>query len=50
MSTPPERHSCQRNVSRKDPEDTAPARSYQDYAVTVDESALPAGVTCQRMG
>ena len=37
-------------VSRKDPEDTAPARSYQDYAVTVDESALPAGVTCQRMG
>ena len=37
-------------VSRKDPEDTAPARSYQDYAVTVDESALPAGVTCHRIG
>ena len=26
-----------------------PARSYQDYAVTVDEAALPAGVTCIRM-
>lgn len=37
-------------VSRKDPDDTAPARSYQDYAVSVDEAALPAGVTCQRMG
>lgn len=25
-----------------------PARSYSDYQVTVDESALPAGVTCER--
>lgn len=37
-------------IRRKDPEDTAPARSYQDYTVTVDEAALPAGVTCTRMG
>ena len=37
-------------VTRRDPEDTAPARSYQDYTVTVDEAALPAGVTCTRMG
>ena len=37
-------------VSRKDPDSTAPARSYQDYTVSVDETALPAGVTCQRMG
>lgn len=25
-----------------------PARSYSDYQVTVDETALPAGVTCER--
>ena len=37
-------------VARADPEDAAPARSYRDYAVTVDEAALPAGVTCTRMG
>ena len=37
-------------VSRKDPDSTAPARSYQDYAISVNEAALPAGVTCQRMG
>ena len=37
-------------VARKDPADTAPARTYADYAVTVDEAALPAGVTCTRMG
>lgn len=37
-------------VARRDPDSAAPARSYQDYVVTVDESALPAGVTCQRMG
>lgn len=37
-------------VERTDREDPAPARSYQDYRVTVDESALPAGVTCRRMG
>ena len=28
----------------------APARAYRDYTVTVDEAALPAGVTCTRMG
>lgn len=37
-------------VTRKDANDPAPARSYQDYMVTVDEASLPAGVTCQRMG
>ena len=37
-------------VARKDPADTAPARTYSDYAVTVDEAALPASVTCTRMG
>ena len=37
-------------VSRKDPDNAAPARSYQDYIVSVDEASLPAGVTCQRMG
>ena len=37
-------------VARKDPADTAPARTYADYAVTVDEAALPTGVTCTRMG
>lgn len=31
---------------RTDP--ASPARSYQDYTVTVDEAALPAGVTCTR--
>ena len=38
------------HVNRKDPNDPAPARSYQDYIVTVDESALPSGITCVRMG
>lgn len=28
---------------------SAPARCYSDYAVTVDEAALPQGVTCTRM-
>jgi CRISPR-associated protein Csd2 len=37
-------------IQRKDPNETAPARSYQDYVVTVDSDALPAGVTCTRMG
>ena len=36
-------------VERTDKDDTAPARSYGDYRVTVDESALPTGVTCRRM-
>lgn len=37
-------------VERIDKDDPAPARSYGDYRVMVDESALPAGVTCRRMG
>ncbi len=37
-------------VARKHPDEAGPARSYQDYIVSVDEAALPAGVTCQRMG
>ena len=38
------------HVDRTDPNDPAPARSYRDYTVRVDGSALPAGVTCVRMG
>ena len=37
-------------VTRKNPEEGAPARSYQDYVVSVDEAALPDGVSCVRMG
>ena len=37
-------------VERAQKDDPSPARSYQDYTVMVDESALPAGVTCRRMG
>ncbi len=37
-------------VERADKDDPAPARSYRDYRVTVDEASLPAGVTCRRMG
>lgn len=37
------------HVRRKNEEDPAPARSYQDYSVTVDEDNLPAGVTCTWM-
>lgn len=36
-------------VERTHKDDIAPARSYGDYQVTVDESALPAGITCRRM-
>ncbi len=36
-------------VSRIDA-DTGPARAYTDYAVAVDQAAIPAGVTCIRMG
>lgn len=36
-------------VERTNQDHAAPARSYGDYQVTVDEAALPAGVTCQRM-
>ncbi|MBD5161123.1 MAG: type I-C CRISPR-associated protein Cas7/Csd2 [Oscillibacter sp.] len=38
------------HVQRQDMDDPAPARSYQDYAVTVDETSLPVGVTCTMMG
>ena len=37
-------------VNRKDQIAGAPARSYQDYEIVVDETALPDGVTCTRMG
>ena len=36
-------------VARVNPNDTMPARSYQDYTVCVDENALPAGITCKRI-
>ncbi len=36
-------------VERADPNDHAPARSYKDYTVTVDEASIPAGVHCTRM-
>lgn len=38
------------HVTRTQPDTDTPARSYADYTVTVDETALPSGVTCQRMG
>ena len=38
------------HIRRRDEDDPAPARSYQDYIVTVDEAALPAGATCIQMG
>ena len=34
-------------VEKKDPE--KPARAYSDYTVTVDDTDLPAGVTCIQM-
>lgn len=36
------------NVTRKN-NDGSPARAYSDYTVTVEENALPNGVTCTRM-
>lgn len=36
-------------ITRKQPEDTAPARCYGDYQITVDENSLPEGVSCQKM-
>lgn len=36
-------------VERKEP-NGAPARAYSDYVVTVDESAIPDGVTVTHMG
>lgn len=37
-------------VRRVHPDDIGPARSFADYTVTVDEGAIPSGVTCTRMG
>lgn len=37
------------SVRRKNEGDPAPARSYQDYSVTVDEDNLPDGITCTWM-
>lgn len=34
-------------VRRRD--ETAPARNYSDYEVTINEGAIPVGVTCQRL-
>lgn len=36
-------------VERKEKDPNAPARSFGDYTVTVNEAALPAGVSCTRM-
>jgi CRISPR-associated protein Csd2 len=36
-------------VERKEKDTNAPARSFGDYTVTVNEAALPAGVSCTRM-
>ncbi len=38
------------SIRRKNENDPAPARAFDDYMVTVDEASLPAGVTCTRMG
>lgn len=38
------------HVDRRDPADAAPARAYTDYVVSVNEAALPTGITCTRMG
>lgn len=38
------------NVERANKDDNSPARAYSDYVVSVDEAALPEGVTCQRRG
>ena len=36
-------------IARKIPQDSSPARSYDDYVVTVSEESLPQGVTCRRI-
>jgi CRISPR-associated protein Csd2 len=36
-------------VERKEKDTNAPARSFGDYTVRVNEAALPAGVSCTRM-
>ena len=37
-------------IARADPQDAAPARAYSDYVVSVDEAAIPEGVTVSRLG
>ena len=37
-------------ITRRNPDINSPARSYSDYIVSVDETSLPAGITCQRLG
>jgi CRISPR-associated protein Csd2 len=37
------------HIDRKE-NDGRPARAFSDYVVSVDEAALPAGVTCTRLG
>ena len=37
-------------VERVNADDPAPARSFGDYRITVDEASLPAGVTCEQRG
>jgi CRISPR-associated protein Csd2 len=37
------------SVERKEKDTNAPARGFDDYTVTVNEAALPAGVSCTRM-
>ncbi len=37
-------------VQRVHGDTSAPARSYKDYQVTVDEASLPDGVACRRLG
>lgn len=36
-------------IERVNGTDPAPARSYKDYRVILDEASLPAGITCRRM-
>lgn len=36
-------------ITRVDSDSTVPARSYHDYQIVIEESALPKGVTCQRL-
>lgn len=37
-------------VRRKHPDDSMPARSFQDYEILVDQDRLPERITCQRLG
>ncbi len=37
------------HIERSNRNDNGPARAYSDYTVTVDEAAIPAGVTMKRM-